>query len=126
MSDHCYMPKILVAEDDDFLNKLCSAKLTKEGFTVLSAADGVEALAKIKAEKPDLILLDVIMPKKNGFDVLKEMKDDPVLQAIPVVMVSNLGQEGDKSKGMQLGAKDYFVKANLSINDIVDKIKSYL
>lgn len=120
------MPKILVAEDDDFLNKLCSAKLMKEGFTVVSAVDGVEALEKIRIEKPDLILLDVIMPKKNGFDVLREMKEDPALQIIPVVMVSNLGQESDRTKGMQLGAKDYFVKANLSINDIVDKIKTYL
>jgi len=117
---------ILVAEDDHFLRKVYMTKLTQEGFDVIVATDGEEALKKIKATPPDLMLLDIVMPKMNGFDVLEEMKDDPSLSSIPVIVLSNLGQSDDIQRARELGAKDYLVKANFSINEVVTKIRTFL
>jgi len=114
--------KVLVAEDDTFLLKVYETKLTKAGYTVITALDGDETLAKIKETSPDLILLDLIMPKKSGFEVLETMKAEGTIQNIPIIVLSNLGQESDTKKALELGATDYFVKSNSSIEDIITSV----
>ncbi len=114
---------IIVAEDDKFLSKIYQVKLEKEGYKIVLAIDGEDTLEKIRFEKPALILLDIIMPKKSGIDVLAEMKKDPNLSDIPVIILTNLGQEEDKEKAMKYGAVDYIVKANISIEEVVAKIE---
>jgi len=120
------MNKILIVEDDEFLKRIYTLKLKKAGFEIVLASDGEEAVEKIKEEKPDLILLDLILPKKNGFEVLEEIKVIPELVDIPVIILSNLGQESDIKKGIELGAVDYLVKTEISIDTVVSKIKEYL
>jgi len=120
------MAKILVAEDDKFLLAAYAAKLKTSGFDAVLASDGEEAVNKTKTEKPDLILLDLVMPKKDGFDVLYDLKNNPETKNIPVIILSNLGQEEDIAKGKKLGAVDYLVKSNIAIKDVVSKIKEIL
>jgi two-component system, OmpR family, alkaline phosphatase synthesis response regulator PhoP len=118
--------KILIAEDDQFILKAYIAGLTDAGFDVVSESDGNEIIKKVKSEKPDIILLDIMMPGKNGFDTLAELKMDDELKKIPVVILSNLGQESDVAKGTALGAIDYLVKSNLTMVEVVEKIKFHL
>ncbi len=117
--------KVLVIEDDRFLVKAYEAKLKGEGFSVSVAHDGEEGIAKIEAEKPDIILLDLIMPRMDGFDVLEEMQKHKEWKKIPVLILTNLGQEDDRKRGLKLGAKDYIVKADYSLAQIVDLIKKH-
>jgi len=118
---------ILLVEDDPFLNSLLKTRLTNEGFTVVSASDGEEALGTIKKEKNlDLILMDLILPKKSGFEVMEAMRSDPNIKKVPVVIISNLGQEEDIVRGKALGAIEYYVKAKTSIDDLVMKIKEHI
>jgi DNA-binding response OmpR family regulator len=117
--------KVLLIEDDKFLRTVLEKKLLAEGFEVISAVDGDEALEKIISDKPDIILLDIILPKKSGFLVLENIKKDPELRKLPVIIISNLGQEEDIQKGLSLGAIEYFVKAKISLDDVVKKIKEY-
>src|SRR5690349_11438113 len=98
--------RVLLAEDDRFLRKAAGAMLRRQGFTVLTAEDGEEALRVARAETPDLILLDLIMPKMQGFEVLKALKRDPQTSPIPVVILSNLGQESVSQAARQMGALD--------------------
>jgi CheY-like chemotaxis protein len=114
--------RILLAEDDRFLRKAAETALKRGGFAVLPAVDGEEALRMARAEAPDLILLDLIMPKMQGFEVLRALKADPATAAIPVVILSNLGQDGDVKQAMEAGAAGYFVKANLSLQDLVKRV----
>ena len=114
--------RILLAEDDRFLRKAAEARLRQHGFTVFTAVDGEEALRVARAEKPDLLLLDLIMPKVQGFEVLKALKQDPATAAIPVIVLSNLGQERDVQQAMELGALAYFIKAHLSLQELVVKV----
>jgi len=118
--------KVLLAEDDKFLIQAYTHGLGRAGFTVISAPDGEVALEKIGAEKPDIILLDLIMPVKNGFEVLEELQKDEELKKIPIIILSNLGQETDIKKGKELGAADYLIKSNSSMNDVIAKIKEVL
>lgn len=118
--------KILLVEDEPMLSNLLRQRLEKEGFLVVTAHDGVEAVSLLKQEKPALILLDIILPKMSGFEVMEAMKSDPTIQAAPVVVVSNLGQESDVERGQSLGAVGYFVKAQMSVEDLVSKIKEFL
>lgn len=120
------MAKVLIVEDDKFLAKIYKTKLEKEGIDVDFANDGVEGLKKMANDKPKLILLDLIMPKMDGFEVLEAMKKDSELKKIPVLILTNLGQEEDKDRGLNLGAKDFIVKSDASIQEVVDKIKKYL
>lgn len=120
------MAKILVAEDDKFLSNAYRVKLDKSGFDVVIARDGQEALDLMEKESPDILLLDLIMPNKDGFEVLQEMNDSGKIDEIPVIITSNLGQKEDIDKGKSLGVKDYIVKSDFSISDLVDKINSYL
>ncbi len=117
---------VLVVEDEEFLSRLLQNRLAKEDILVLLAKDGEEAIKVLKTEKPDLILLDLILPKKSGFDVLEDIKSDPTLQRAPTIIISNLGQDSDVARGKSLGAVEYFVKAQTSIDDLIVKIKNFL
>ncbi len=116
---------ILLVEDDPFLSSVLRMKLEKESFKVVRAADGDEALNFLTEQgvKPDLILLDLILPKKNGFEVLEIIRQDPLLEKLPVIIISNLGQPSDIERGKALGVIEYFVKARLSIEELVNKVK---
>lgn len=120
------MRKLLIAEDDHFLGNAYRVKLSKEGFDIQVAVDGEDALAKLKTFVPDLILLDLMMPKKDGFSVLSDIKANPALKNIPVIVASNLGQKEDIDKAKQLGAIDFIVKSDISMGDMVKKITSHL
>ena len=117
-------PKILIVEDDLFLANLLSLRFKKENFEVVQAFSGNEALKKLEELRPDIILLDIILPQKNGFEVLESISQNPQTQNIPVIIVSNLGQESDIEKCKMLGAMDYYVKARLSIDELVAKVKN--
>lgn len=118
--------KILFIEDEPTLQKAVGEILTQEGFEVLSALDGEEGLELIKKEKPNLVLLDLILPKKDGFEVLKEMKADEELKDVPVIVLTNLEGMGDVEKALSLSATTYLVKANYELEDVVKKIKETL
>ena len=118
--------RILLAEDDRFLRKAAETALKRQGFAVLAAVDGEEALRMARAEPPDLILLDLIMPKLQGFEVLRALKADPATAAIPVIILSNLGQDGDVKQAMEAGAVAYLVKANLSLQDLGKRVGEVL
>ena len=120
------MYKILVIEDDKFLEKLCARKLEDAGFAVLIANDGEEGLKKIKEEKPDLILLDIVLPGIDGFEVLRQLKKDMVTALIPVIFLTNLGQEDEIKEGMALGADDYLVKAHFTTGEVVKKVEQLI
>jgi len=105
------MPKtILIIEDDKFLRQLIVQKLLKEEYNVSEAVDGEEGIKKIKEEKPDLVLLDLILPGIDGFEVLSRMKKDEEISSIPVIILSNLGQREDVERGLNLGAVDYLIR----------------
>jgi len=117
---------ILIVEDDKFLRELIAKKLIKENFEVSEAIDGEEGIKKIKEEKPDLILLDLILPGIDGFEVLSQMKKESTLASIPVIILSNLGQKEDVEKGLKMGAVDFLIKAHFTPGEIIDKIKATL
>lgn len=108
------------------LSEMYKTKFEMEGFSVSQAFDGKDGLDKAKAEKPDIILLDIILPKLDGFLVLKEIKNDAVLKKTPILLLTNLGQDDDIKKGKSLGAEGYFVKANHSPAEIVEQIRQQL
>jgi CheY-like chemotaxis protein len=118
--------RIMVAEDDRFLRNAAEATLRRQGFEVCTAADGEEALLLAGITLPDLILLDLIMPKLHGFEVLRKLKLDPATAHTPVIVLSNLGQESDIQQAMEYGAEAYFVKANLTLQDLVKKVEAAL
>lgn len=120
------MKKILVVEDDTYLANAYRVKLTKAGFEVKNAFDGVEALDLMQTFTPDLILLDIVMPKKDGFATLQELKADEKWKNIPVILATNLGQKEDMDKGMLLGAIGFFTKTDFTLNNLIDKINSIL
>lgn len=118
--------KIMVVEDDEHISKVYEIKFAKEGINVVLARDGEEAVVKITAEKPDVILLDLMIPKKDGFGVLEEIKKNPELVNIPVIILSNLGQKSDQDRALALGANEYLVKVDYSIQDVISKAMGYL
>ncbi|OGY67749.1 MAG: hypothetical protein A3B16_00885 [Candidatus Zambryskibacteria bacterium RIFCSPLOWO2_01_FULL_45_43] len=118
--------RILLIEDDPFLSSLLGNRLKREGFEVFLVKDGSEALKALKAQPVDLVLLDIILPGKSGFEVLEEIKGDPQIANLPVIIISNLGQEADIEKGRGLGVVDYIVKARISIDDLIKKAKEFL
>jgi len=120
------MSKVLILEDDKFLRELIAQKLQREGFLISEAIDGEEGLKKIREEKPDLVLLDLILPGIDGFEVLKKIKDDESTSQIPVIVLSNLGQKDDVDRGIKLGAVDYLIKAHFTPGEIIEKIKNAL
>ncbi len=120
------MPKILVVEDDKFLREMITRKLDKEGYEVFEAVDGEKGEEKIKEEKPDLVLLDLILPGIDGFEVLERVKKDPSTEGIPVIILSNLGQKSEVERGLKLGAVDFLIKAHFTPAEIVSKIKEII
>lgn len=120
------MKKILIVEDDRFLRELIVRKLTNEGYETVEAVDGEQGLQKTKETKPDIVLLDLILPGIDGFEVLALKKDDPTIAAVPVIILSNLGQKEDVEKGIALGATDYLIKAHFTPGEIVEKVRNIL
>lgn len=114
--------KLVIIEDDVFMQKAYSVSLKKAGFDVEVEGDGSQAIGAIKKHKPKLILLDLILPGKNGFEVLKDIRSEKILDSIPVVIVSNLEQENDVRKGFELGTIDYVLKATTPIHELVKKV----
>jgi len=121
------MKNILLVEDEQFLANLLKSRLEKaDDLKIQVARDGQEALKLLKADNFDLVLLDLILPKLSGFEVLEMIHSDPKLQSIPVIVISNLGQESDISRGQSLGAVEYFVKARVSLENLVEQVKKFL
>ena len=117
---------ILLVEDEPLLGNILKLRLEKENLGVTLARDGEEALNFLKINKPDLILLDIILPKLSGFEVMEKLKEEPSYKKAPIVILSNLGQDSDLEKGQTLGAIGYFVKAQMSIDELVDKVKELI
>lgn len=118
--------KVLIVEDDQFLRDLASQKLTKEHLTVVTAVDGEEGAAKAAAERPDVILLDILLPGIDGFEVLRRVRALPELASVPIIMLSNFGQREDIEKARSLGANGFLVKANFTLDEVVDEVKKVL
>jgi DNA-binding response OmpR family regulator len=118
--------KILIVEDDKFVRELIFQRLTEEKFEVVAAKDGEEGVEKTVSEKPDLVLLDLILPGIDGFEVLSRMRKNPLTQKISVIILSNLGEKIDVDRGVKLGANDYLIKAHFTPKEIVEKVRSIL
>jgi len=118
--------KILIVEDDKFLAKMLAKMLESHGFDVVLAGTGREGLLKVSTENPKLVLLDIILPDIDGFDLLETIKKDDKTKRIPVVIISNLGQQEDIAQGKALGVKDYLVKSDIKLDQVVDVVRKYL
>ena len=117
---------ILLVDDDLTLREMYEDRLRMEGFTIVQASNGEEALTKAKDVKPNIILLDIMMPEINGFDVLRDLKADPELQDIPVIILTALIQEVDRVQGNKLGAADYIVKSETMPGEVINKIRNVM
>jgi len=117
---------LVVVEDDKFLVKAYQIKFTSAGFNIITATDGVAGFELAQKEMPALIILDLMLPKMNGFEFLKAIKADDKTKHIPVIILSNLGQLGDREKALSLGAADYLVKTDYKLEEIVEKIKGLI
>ena len=120
------MKKILFVEDESALQRAVSSVLTSEGFKTFSAMDGETAITLARTELPDLILLDLIIPKKDGFAVLAELKQEPSTKNIPIIILTNLEGNADVERALMLGATTYLVKTNYKIEEVVEKIRSII
>ena len=118
--------KILIIEDDKFIREFMVRKLVNDGYEAIEATNGEEGVRTAKAEKPDLILLDLILPGIDGFESLTRIRKDQEIANIPVIILSNLGQKEDIEKGLKLGATDYLIKAHFAPGEIAEKIASIL
>jgi DNA-binding response OmpR family regulator len=118
--------KILLVEDDRFLSEMYVTKLTESGFDVEVAYDGKEGLAKIEEFMPNLILLDIVLPGMDGFEILQKIKKEESLKNILVIALTNLGQREEVEKGLRLGASDYIIKAHFTPTEVVAKVKRLL
>ncbi|MEK7139554.1 MAG: response regulator [Patescibacteria group bacterium] len=117
---------ILLVEDDQFLSGMYKTKFELEGFTIKTATDGWQGLQMAKDEHPDIVLLDIMMPKMDGFEVLKNMRASDDMKNIPVILLTNLGQKDDVKKGLEIGADGYLIKAHFMPSEVVEKVKSVL
>lgn len=120
------MNNVLIVEDESSLMEALEDNLTAEGCMVDTAKDGEEALEKIRKKKPDLILLDLLLPKRDGFYVLGEAKKNPEWKLIPVIILSNLGEDTTIKRALEMGADDYFVKSQHPLQEVIEKAKDYL
>jgi len=114
---------VLIVEDEGAMQRALKNKLENAGYSVMTAADGTEALEQMRSGKPDLVLLDLIMPKLDGISVLREVKADEALKAIPVIILTNLSSGDKVAEAMQLGTFDFLVKANYSLDDVLGKVQ---
>lgn len=117
--------KIVLIEDDEILSKVVFEELKEADFEVLQAFDGEEGLKLATKTKSDLILLDLLLPKKHGFEVLEELKKSPITRDIPVIILTMLGSDEDIKKGLKMGANDYIVKSQHAVSEIIDKVKDF-
>jgi two-component system, OmpR family, alkaline phosphatase synthesis response regulator PhoP len=117
--------RVIVAEDDQFYANIYKVKLGREGYDVVVANNGIEALKAVAEKKPDLILLDLIMPEKDGFETLQDLRKNPDYKDVKVVVISNLGQEEDIKRAEAMGSNGYFVKTNTSVQEMVEIVRSY-
>ncbi len=120
------MKKILIIEDEEVLLGLLQERLVQEGYRVDIAKDGQEGLEKIRKFKPDLILLDIVMPKMGGFEVMEEVNKDEELKTIPIIIVSNSGQPVELERAKKLGVKDWLIKTDFDPQEVIDKVKKQL
>lgn len=118
--------KILLIEDEEIMCFLLQGRLSNEGYEVMVAMDGEQGLAVMRQDKPDLVLLDIVMPKKDGFEVMTEMRNDKSLQGIPVVIISNSGQPIELNRAKDLGAADWLIKTEFDPQEVVDKVKKQI
>lgn len=119
-------PHVLIVEDDAFLMNIYKTKFEFEHFKVSMAENGEIGLAEARKKHPDIILLDILMPKMDGFTALSELKKDPSISGIPVILLTNLGQKDDVKKGLELGAKDYIIKAHFKPSEVLEKVRKVL
>lgn len=117
---------ILIVEDDLFLAEIYQKKFEMEGFKVSMANDGEKAVTDIKKKMPDLVLLDILLPKLDGFSVLEAIKSDNASKDIPVILLTNLGQQDDVQRGLEKGAADYLIKTHFKPSEVVDKVRKLL
>lgn len=120
------MAKVLIVDDDPFILDMYSLKFRENGFEVATETSGKKIISEIQRARPDIILLDIVMPSIDGFEILKQIKTDPAVKHIPIIMLTNLGQKEDIERGMKLGAADYIIKAHFTPSEIVEKIKDFL
>jgi len=120
------MKKILIIEDEEILLDLIQKRLTQEGYKIYIARNGEEGLEKIKEEKPDLILLDIVMPKMGGFEVMEIINKDKEFKDIPIIIISNSGQPVELSRAKELGIKDWLIKTDFDPSEVVSKVKKQL
>lgn len=120
------MAKILFVEDDPLIVKIYTTRLVADGYQVLSSDNGEDGLKLAEAELPDVIILDVMMPKMDGFGVLTRIRQNDKMKKTPVLLYSNLAQEDEIKRAMELGATEFIIKANLSPTEMVNKIKQYI
>ncbi len=117
---------VLIVEDDVFLANIYKTKFEMEGFKVSVSENGEAGLEDVQKKKPDIVMLDILLPKMDGFVVLEHLKGDKATRDIPVILLTNLGQKDDVEKGLQLGAADYLIKAHFKPSETVDKIRTVL
>ena len=118
--------KILIIEDEKIISDLLERKLTREGYSVVITTNGIDGLAKMKEDRPDIVLLDIIMPKMGGFEVMEEMNKDKMLKDIPVIVVSNSGQPVEIDRIKKMGAKDWLIKTEFDPQEVLDKVKKQI
>ncbi len=117
---------VLIVEDDVFLSQIYQKKFEMEGYKVSTADNGEKGLMDAKKKKPNIILLDILLPKMDGFAVLAKLKSDAEVKDIPVILLTNLGQKEDVDKGLEQGAADYLIKAHFKPSEVVDKVRKVL
>ena len=118
--------KILLVEDDEYLQKMYATKLENSGFSVIAASNGQEGLDILQKDKPDIVLTDILMPQKDGFEFLREMRSLPEYKSIPVIVLTNLSENQDLKRAKGLGANEYIVKAHFLPSEVVEVIKKYI
>lgn len=114
---------ILIVEDDKLLRDLLTEKLERSGFTIVGAIDGKQALEKLETVMPSIILLDLVLPGLDGFEILRHIKEDPKTKAVPVLVLSNLGDKDDIRRAKDLGAEEYLIKAHYTLDDIAKRVE---
>ena len=119
------MAYIIIAEDDPFYGSILRTKLSKEGFEILVTNNGEEAFAALRIRKPNLLITNLIMPVKDGFTLIKEIRADDMLKDVKIFVLSNLGEEEDKKRALAMNVLEYAVKVNVSLGDIILRIKEY-
>ncbi len=120
------MKKVLIIEDEELMYSVLEKRLSREGYDVVVAHDGEEGLEMAQQEKPDLVLLDIVMPKKNGFEVLETMQKDEELRNIPVIIISNSGQPVEIDRAQELGARDWLIKTEFDPKEVLEKVRNQI